>query len=68
MNALDRITKVLRDARVGGGWLDENVAAKVLLTLGLDDDGHAIPISYREPRDQSGEPDDRVHDAWPNRV
>jgi hypothetical protein len=46
MTALERVTRVLERARVAGGWIDEDVAAAVLVALSLTDEGE--PIS-REP-------------------
>jgi hypothetical protein len=39
VNALERVTRVLERARFDGGWIDEDVARRVLLELGLTDDG-----------------------------
>jgi hypothetical protein len=39
MNAKERIAAVLHQARVNGGWIDEDVAAVILSDLSLDDDG-----------------------------
>lgn len=41
MNALDRVTSVLERARIDGGWTDEVVAHRVLIALGLDEDGNS---------------------------
>jgi hypothetical protein len=49
MNALERITAVLRLARVAGGWIDEDVAAAVLAELGLDDDGEPVDRAPTSP-------------------
>jgi hypothetical protein len=42
MTALERITALLEQARIAGGWIDEDVARAILSELGLDDDGKAI--------------------------
>lgn len=70
MNAIDRVTEILRKARIAGGWIDEDVAQDVLRTLGLDDNGSVAgsvtPKADPDAPDQSGEPDDRVSDGWVN--
>lgn len=42
MTALDRVTAILERARVSGGWIDEDVARRVLTELGLDDSGDPL--------------------------
>ena len=37
--ALERITAILEQARIDGGWVDDVVARAVLAELGLDDNG-----------------------------
>lgn len=39
MTALQRVAAVLHQARVTGGWDDEEVAAQILTALNLDDEG-----------------------------
>lgn len=39
MNALDRITHILHRRLLAGGWSDEDAAAEILETLGLDAEG-----------------------------
>lgn len=39
MNTLERITAILEQARIAGGWVDEDVARVVLGELGLDENG-----------------------------
>ncbi len=39
MTVLEEITQILRDRRVRGGWIDEDVAALIFARLGLDENG-----------------------------
>ncbi len=48
MTALERVTAILERARVAGGWIDEDVATAVLLSLGVDE-VHGKPIEASEP-------------------
>jgi hypothetical protein len=41
-NVLDSIAAILHRARVDGGWSDEAVAHRVLVVLGLDENGRHI--------------------------
>lgn len=50
MTALDRVTRILERARIAGGWLDDEVARKVLDELGLDDEGKPVDsLGYVAP-------------------
>jgi hypothetical protein len=50
MTALERVAAVLEEARIAGGWTDEDVAADVLQALGLDEEtGQPIRINDRAP-------------------
>lgn len=49
MSMLERIAAVLRQARVAGGWIDEDVAAAVLAEMGLDDDGDPVDRAPTSP-------------------
>ena len=42
MNALARIAKILHQARMAGGWIDDVVASAIFDELGLDDDGKPV--------------------------
>jgi hypothetical protein len=53
MSALERITAILERARVAGGWIDEDVAARILAELGLDDDG--APVDRRSTPEPSSD-------------
>jgi hypothetical protein len=47
--ALARITAILENARIAGGWIDEDVARAVLAALGLDDDGNPVVDQAPDP-------------------
>lgn len=49
MNALERVAAVLERARIDGGWTDEVVAHRVLIALGLDEDGKPVASAASEP-------------------
>lgn len=49
MTALQRIAAILEQARIAGGWVDEDVARAVLSELGLDDDGEPIDRAPTSP-------------------
>jgi hypothetical protein len=57
MTVLERITAILERARVGGGWIDEDVARAILSELGLDDDGKPIDEA---PAPADGSADDQA--------
>lgn len=42
MTALERIAHILEVARIDGGWIDEAVAATILVALGLNADGEPV--------------------------
>lgn len=48
MTALERITAILEQARVAGGWVDDVVASQILAELGLDDEGKPIGVARNE--------------------
>jgi len=54
VNALERITDLLKQARVAGGWIDEIVAAAVLSELGLDENGNAVSPDPQPERSSDG--------------
>jgi hypothetical protein len=43
MTALERVSEILRKSRIAGGWLDDEVAAKVLVALGRSNDAVVAP-------------------------
>jgi hypothetical protein len=49
MTALDRVAAILAQARVAGGWSDEDVAATVLDALGIDEDDEPVDPAPTSP-------------------
>lgn len=49
MTVLERITAILQQARIAGGWDDEDVAKAVLDALGLDEEGEPVDPSDKAP-------------------
>jgi hypothetical protein len=42
MTALERVTFILAQMRIAGGWDDESAARQVLAAVGLDDTGKPL--------------------------
>lgn len=49
MTTLQRITAILEQARIAGGWIDEDVALVLLSELGLDEHGKPIDVAPTSP-------------------
>lgn len=64
MNALERITDILERSRIDGGWIDEDVAFLVLISLGLNEDGKPADFSSEVRKafgfDEDGNPTERL--------
>jgi hypothetical protein len=44
MSPIVRLAALFRRHRMAGGWVDEHVAADVLIELGLDEDGNPLVV------------------------
>lgn len=72
MNALERITDILERSRIDGGWIDEDVAFLVLISLGLNEDGKPADFSSEVRKafgfDEDGNPTERLRRNNPELV